>query len=255
MNVEVALGSVLAGFRVERLLGSGAMGAVYLAEDVHLKRKVAVKVLSHELAEDERFRRRFLVESQLAAGLEHPHIVPIYGAGEVDDLLYLAMKYVEGYDLRELIEATERVGDERAVKLLVQIGDALDTAHGLGLVHRDVKPANILIGAGEAEHAYLCDFGLARHASTVMSLTSERGFMGTIACADIRPDVPKIACPTLVITTEESGLATVADTRAWQQQIPDSELLVLSGNSYHVAATHAAESAQAALDFIARRGN
>ncbi len=204
MNVEVALGSVLAGFRVERLLGSGAMGAVYLAEDVHLKRKVAVKVLSHELAEDERFRRRFLVESQLAAGLEHPHIVPIYGAGEVDDLLYLAMKYVEGYDLRELIEATERVGDERAVKLLVQIGDALDTAHGLGLVHRDVKPANILIGAGEAEHAYLCDFGLARHASTVMSLTSERGFMGTIAyvapeqiesgAVDARADVYALGC-------------------------------------------------------------
>jgi len=87
------------------------------------------------------------------------------------------------------------------------------------------------------------------------ALSTQLGFMGTIACADIRPDVPKIACPTLVVTTEESGLATVADTRAWQQQIPDSELLVLKGNSYHVAATHAAESARAALDFIARRGN
>jgi len=87
------------------------------------------------------------------------------------------------------------------------------------------------------------------------ALSTQLGFMGTIACADIRADVPKIACPTLVITTEESGLATVEETRAWQQQIRDSELVVLPGNSYHVAATHAAESAKAALDFIARRGN
>src|SRR5207248_824603 len=86
------------------------------------------------------------------------------------------------------------------------------------------------------------------------ALSTQLGFMGTIACADIRPDVPKIACPTLGITTEKSGLATAADTRAWQQQIPDSELLVLPGNSYHVAATHAVESARAALDFISRRG-
>jgi pimeloyl-ACP methyl ester carboxylesterase len=85
--------------------------------------------------------------------------------------------------------------------------------------------------------------------------STQLGFMGTIACADIRADVPKIVCPTLVITTEESGLATVEETRAWQQQIRDSELVVLPGNSYHVAATHAAESAKATLDFIARRGN
>jgi ABC-type oligopeptide transport system substrate-binding subunit/class 3 adenylate cyclase/tRNA A-37 threonylcarbamoyl transferase component Bud32 len=204
VTVEVALGSGLAGFRVERLLGRGAMGAVYLAEDVHLKRKVAVKVLARELAEDERFRRRFLLESQLAASLEHPHIVPIYGAGEFEDVLYLAMKYVEGYDLRELIEATDRVGDERALKLLAQVGGALDAAHGLGLVHRDVKPANILIGAGDEEHAYLCDFGLAKHASTVASLTGDRAFVGTITyiapeqiesgAVDARADVYSLSC-------------------------------------------------------------
>jgi serine/threonine-protein kinase len=203
MNVDVAVGSTLGGFRVERLLGRGAMGAVYLAEDAHLHRKAAVKVIGRELAGDDRFRRRFLLESQLAASLEHPHIVPIYSAGEEDDALFLAMKYVEGYDLRELIDASEAVGDERTLRLLGQIGDALDMAHGLGLVHRDVKPANILIGAGEAEHAYLCDFGLARHASTVASLTGNP-FVGTIAyvapeqiesgAVDARADIYSLGC-------------------------------------------------------------
>ena len=204
MTVEVALGSTVGGFRVERLLGRGAMGAVYLAEDVHLQRKAAIKVLARELADDDRFRRRFLLESQLAASLEHPHIVPIYAAGEEKDLLFLAMKYIEGYDLRELIEATEQIDTGRALSLLAQIGDALDAAHGLGLVHRDVKPANILIGAGKAEHAYLCDFGLARHASTVASLTSDRAFVGTIAyiapeqiesgAVDARADIYALGC-------------------------------------------------------------
>jgi ABC-type transport system substrate-binding protein/class 3 adenylate cyclase/glutamine cyclotransferase len=203
MNVDVPVGSLLAGFRIERLLGRGAMGAVYLAEDVHLRRKVAVKLLGPELAEDDRFRRRFLLESQLAASLDHPHIVPIYAAGEEGDVLFLAMKYVDGYDLRELIEASAHIGDERTLSLLGQVGDALDSAHGLGLVHRDVKPANILVGAGELEHAFLCDFGLARHASTVASLTGN-AFVGTIAYVapeqieggviDARADVYSLAC-------------------------------------------------------------
>jgi ABC-type transport system substrate-binding protein/class 3 adenylate cyclase/tRNA A-37 threonylcarbamoyl transferase component Bud32 len=203
MNVDIAVGSTLAGFRVERLLGRGAMGAVYLAEDVHLQRKVAIKVLGTELADDDRFRRRFLLESQLAASLEHPHIVPIYAAGEENEVLFLAMKYVEGYDLRELIDVTDTVGDERALRMLGQVGDALDMAHGLGLVHRDVKPANILIGAGPEERVYLCDFGLARHASTVASLTGN-AFVGTIAyvapeqietgAVDARADVYSLGC-------------------------------------------------------------
>jgi len=180
------------------------MGAVYLGEDLHLRRKTAIKVLAREFADDERFRRRFLLESQLAASLEHPHIVPIYAAGEEGDVLFLAMKYVEGYDLRELIEASQRVGEERALNLLAQVGDALDTAHGLGLVHRDVKPANILIGPGDGETAYLCDFGLARHASTVASLTGDRTFVGTIAyiapeqiergAVDARADIYALGC-------------------------------------------------------------
>jgi class 3 adenylate cyclase/predicted Ser/Thr protein kinase len=202
---DLSIGSTLAGFRIERLLGRGSMGAVYLTEDAHLRRKVALKVLAPEYVRDERFRRRFLLESQLAASLEHPHIVPIYGAGEADEVLYLARKYVEGYDLSELLESTERVDVERVLTLLTQVATALDAAHGLGLVHRDVKPANVLIGAaGDEEHAYVCDFGLAKHASTVASLTGERAFVGTISyvapeqiesgAVDARADVYSLAC-------------------------------------------------------------
>jgi ABC-type oligopeptide transport system substrate-binding subunit/class 3 adenylate cyclase len=204
VTAAVTIGSTLAGFRIERLLGRGSMGAVYLTEDTHLRRKVALKVLAPELVRDERFRGRFLLESQLAASLEHPHIVPIYGAGEAEEVLYLAMKYVEGYDLRELLEVGEPLDDERALRLLGQVAGALDAAHGLGLVHRDVKPANILIGAGESEHAYLCDFGLAKHASTAASLTGERAFVGTISyvapeqieggVVDARTDVYALGC-------------------------------------------------------------
>ena len=164
MAIEIEIGGVLAGFRIERLLGRGAMGAVYLGEDVHLRRKVAVKVLAPELAADERFRKRFLVESQLAASLDHPNIVPIYAAGEEGGQLYLAMRYVEGYDLRELVDSTPGGLDPAlAFRLLGPVADALDAAHALGLVHRDVKPANVIVAA-ETEQPYLCDFGLARHA-------------------------------------------------------------------------------------------
>jgi serine/threonine-protein kinase len=204
MAIEIEIGGVLAGFRIERLLGRGAMGAVYLGEDVHLRRKVAIKVLAPELAADERFRKRFLVESQLAASLDHPNIVPIYAAGEEGGLLYLAMRYVEGYDFRELVDSTPAGLDPAlALRLLAPVADALDAAHALGLVHRDVKPANVLVAA-ETEQPYLCDFGLARHATSAESLTGTQGFVGTIAYiapeqiasgnVDARADVYSLGC-------------------------------------------------------------
>jgi ABC-type transport system substrate-binding protein/class 3 adenylate cyclase len=204
MAIEIEIGGVLAGYRIERLLGRGAMGAVYLGEDLHLRRKVAVKVLAAELAEDERFRKRFLTESQLAASLDHPNIVPIYGAGEEGGLLYLGMRYVEGYDLRELVDSTPGGLDSAlAVRLVGPIADALDAAHALGLVHRDVKPANVIVAAG-TEQAYLCDFGLARHAMSAESLTGTQGFVGTLAYiapeqiasgnVDARADVYSLGC-------------------------------------------------------------
>ena len=181
MPLEVRTGAVLAGFRVESLLGEGAMGSVYLAEETATGRRVALKLLAAELARDERFRRRFLRETELAASLDHPHVVPTLASGEQDGTLYLAMAYVEGSDLRKLLRREGRLEPERALNLIEQVAGALDAAHAAGLVHRDVKPGNILVAQrDEREHAYVCDFGLARHVSSVSSLTSERGFVGTI---------------------------------------------------------------------------
>lgn len=223
MAVEIEIGGVLAGYRVERLLGSGAMGAVYLSEDIHLRRKVAVKVLTPELAADERFRKRFLVESQLAASLDHPNIVPIYAAGEDGGLLYLAMRYVEGYDLRDLVDSTPGGLDPaQAVRLLGPVADALDAAHALGLVHRDVKPANVIVAA-ETEQPYLCDFGLARHATSAESLTGTQGFIGTIAYiapeqiasgnVDARADVYSLGCVLFECLTGKPPFARDTDLR------------------------------------------
>jgi len=180
MRSQITTGTVLAGFRVESPIGEGAMGAVYLAgaPDGH---RVALKVLSPELAHDDRFRKRFLRESRLATELEHPHIVPTLASGEEDGVLYLAMEYVDGSDLRQLLRREGRLRPQRAIALIAQVADALDAAHALGLVHRDVKPGNILVTTRDGrEHVYVCDFGLARHVSSVSSLTVERGFVGTI---------------------------------------------------------------------------
>ena len=176
-----AIGTVLAGFRLESLIAEGATGAVYLATDTTQGTRAALKVLDPGLSADERFRRRFLRESELAANLHHPHVVPTLTSGEEDGVLYLAMPYIEGSDLRELLRDEELLEPERALDLVGQVAEALDAAHAAGLVHRDVKPGNILIEARpEGEHVYLCDFGLARHLSSPSSLTGDRGLIGTL---------------------------------------------------------------------------
>jgi serine/threonine-protein kinase len=181
MSAEVSSGTVVGGYRIVSLIGSGAMGSVYLAEDPLCGRRVALKVLVSGLDRDDRFRQRFLQESELVASLDHPNIVPTLGSGEDDGRLFLAMAYVEGSDLRELLRQDGRLEPARALTLLGQVAGALDVAHEAGLVHRDVNPGNILVAGGpEDEHAYICDFGLARHVSSVSSLTGERGFVGTI---------------------------------------------------------------------------
>jgi YVTN family beta-propeller protein len=174
-----APGSQVAGYRLERLVGRGGMGEVYRALDTRLERPVALKLLAPERAEDERFRERILRESRLAAGLDHPNVIPVYEAGEADGRLFIAMRYVEGTDLKALLRRTGLLSPERAVRLAAQLADALDAAHARGLVHSDVKPSNVLIDdPGGRDHAYLADFGLTQSASD--RLPADGQLMGTI---------------------------------------------------------------------------
>jgi DNA-binding beta-propeller fold protein YncE/predicted Ser/Thr protein kinase len=156
---EPQIGSILAGYRVDSLLARGGMGVVFRATQVALDRPVALKVVAGELAEQKDFRERFLRESRLAAKLEHPNVVPVYDAREEDGELIVAMRLIEGGDLRRLIDREGPLESDRAIDLLGQVADALDAAHAAGIVHRDVKPHNILI---DGERAYLSDFGLAK---------------------------------------------------------------------------------------------
>jgi DNA-binding beta-propeller fold protein YncE len=157
-SADAQIGSEFVGYRVEALLGRGGMGVVYSAYDLRLKRTVALKLVAPELSGDERFRDRFLRETEVAASLEHPHVVPIHDAGEVDGKLYLAMRYVEGSDLKTLLRAEGALAPARALSVCAQVAGALDAAHERGLVHRDVKPSNVLLDP--REHVYLADFGL-----------------------------------------------------------------------------------------------
>jgi ABC-type branched-subunit amino acid transport system substrate-binding protein/DNA-binding beta-propeller fold protein YncE len=160
MTARLGPGSTFAGYRIESLVGRGGMGVVYQATDLSLGRPVALKLIAPELADDPRFRERFLDEPRLAASLDHASVIPIYEAGEHDGQLYLAMRYVPGSDLRTLLEREGVLAPERALAILGQIAGALDAAHRQGLVHRDVKPANVLLD--EDEHAYLTDFGITK---------------------------------------------------------------------------------------------
>jgi WD40 repeat protein/tRNA A-37 threonylcarbamoyl transferase component Bud32 len=177
------VGSELAGYRIELLLGYGGMSVVYLAEDLRLKRPVALKLLAAGLAEDRTFRDRFLRESELAASIDHPNIVPIYEAGATEDLLYIAMRYVEGRDLKELLERG-RLDASDAVGILAQVASALDAAHARGLVHRDVKPSNVLLDRGArpdgSDHVYLADFGITKRVSEEGGAGDEGRLLGTI---------------------------------------------------------------------------
>ncbi|MFN2489619.1 MAG: serine/threonine-protein kinase [Actinomycetota bacterium] len=177
------VGTDFAGYRIQGILGRGGMSVVYQAEHPRLARVVALKVLALELAEDDRFRERFVRESRLAASLDHPNIVPIYDAGSADALLYIAMRFVKG-DLKGALQREGRLRPERALPLIAQVASGLDAAHDLGLVHRDVKPANILIafnsGAEGNDHVYLADFGLTKHATSRSGITGTGQFVGTV---------------------------------------------------------------------------
>jgi len=186
-------------YRIEARLGSGGMGVVYRATDTRLGRPVALKMLAPERAADPAFRERFLREGRLAAALDHPHVVTVYEADETDGVLYLAMRYVPGPDLGTLLAREGPLAPGRAVELVAQVADALDAAHAAGLVHRDVKPANILVvpghDRGSVGDAYLTDFGLTKPADSASGagLTLAGQFVGTpgyVAPEQIEGKVP-----------------------------------------------------------------
>ena len=217
-----APGDTVAGYVVEGLAGRGGMGEVYRARDPRLDRPVALKLLSPALAEDARLRERLVRESRLAASLDHPNVVPVYEAGEADGRLFIAMRFVEGTDLRALLREQGALDPARAMAPAAQVAGALDAAHARGLVHRDVKPSNVLIDQADGrEHAYLADFGLTQSAA-------ERGpaegqLMGTLEYVapeqirgdevDGRADVYALGCllfETLTGTLPFAGMSDVA---------------------------------------------
>jgi serine/threonine protein kinase len=200
MTLDRRIGTQLGGYRIVEPLGKGATSVVYRAEHVRLGRAAALKLLTPALGEAD-FRERFLRESQLAASLDHPSIVPIYDAGEEGDLLYIAMACVDGLDLKTLLASEGRLPLPRAMRIAAQVGSALDAAHARGLVHRDVKPANILVGDGD--RVFLSDFGVAKEVGS-NGTTRTGSFVGTTEYSapeqiegrsvDGRADVYALAC-------------------------------------------------------------
>jgi DNA-binding beta-propeller fold protein YncE len=183
---EFPIGSQIAGYRLEEQIGRGGMAVVYRAYDVRLDRNVALKILAPGLAPDEAFRKRFSRESKAAAAVDHPNIIPVFDAGEAGGVLFIAMRFVHGRDVRTLLEAEGPLPAERATDIIAQVASALDAAHARGLVHRDVKPANMLLdtltGSGRRDHVYLSDFGLSKQSLAQFSqtgLTSHGQFLGT----------------------------------------------------------------------------
>jgi YVTN family beta-propeller protein len=195
-------GDVFAGHRVTGVAGRGGMGVVYRAVQLDLDRAVALKLIAPQLAEDPAFRERFVRESRLAASIDHPNVIPIYYTGEDESALYIAMRYVEGSDLRTLVRAAGRLDPERAAHIVAQVASALDAAHERGIVHRDVKPANVLLGG--SDHVYLTDFGLTKRISSQSGQTHAGGWVGTLGFVapeqiraervDARADVYALGC-------------------------------------------------------------
>ncbi|MFD6890109.1 serine/threonine-protein kinase [Streptomyces sp. NPDC059957] len=177
-------GRRIAGYVVEAEIGRGGMAVVYRAHDVRLDRTVALKLLAPELARNDVFRQRFAHESKVAAAIDHPHIVPVFEAGETDGMLYIAMRYVAGQDLRAMLDRTGPLPVEAAARIAGQVASALDAAHAHDLVHRDVKPGNILVAGGtdseHPEHVYLTDFGLTKKSLSLTGFTSVGQFVGTL---------------------------------------------------------------------------
>jgi len=201
---SLAVGTDFAGHRIDAFVGQGGMGLVFRATDLALGRTVALKLIAPDAAGNPVFRARFERECRVAAAIDHPHVVDIYHAGEDEGMLYLTMRYVDGTDLRRLLRREQRLDPSRSVSIVGQIAGALDDAHALGLVHRDVKPGNVLLTERSGyDHAYLTDFGITRRADdehltrtgvalgSVDYMAPEQAHGGEV---DARADIYSLAC-------------------------------------------------------------
>jgi serine/threonine protein kinase len=207
----ITAGSRVAAYRIEELAGQGGMAVVYRARDERLERQVALKIMAPALAADDAFRQRFIRESRAAAAVDHPHIIPIFEAGEAGHVLFIAMRYVGGGDVRTTVRTHGPMSAPRTATIVSPMASALDAAHQRGLVHRDVKPANMLIDAqpGRPDHVYLSDFGLSKRALSSAGLTGSGQFLGTLDYAapeqiqgqrvDGRADQYALACAAFVL--------------------------------------------------------
>jgi hypothetical protein len=213
-GIELSAGDEFAGYRIEQRLGRGGMGVLYLALEPGLERRVALKLIAPEAAADQVFAQRFAEESRIAASIEHPNVVPIYAAGKEDGVPFIAMRYVAGADLAKRLSREGRLEPAVAVGLIAQVANGLDAIHAAGLIHRDVKPANVLLSGGEgAEHAYITDFGVARNVATESGLTQTGRFVGTLDYVapeqisggeiDARVDVYALGCLLFKLLTGE----------------------------------------------------
>ncbi len=201
---DLTVGATFAGCRLEAVAGRGGMGIVYRATQLALDRRVALKAMTPDLAQDAEYRERFQRESHIAASIDHPNVIPVYEAGELEGTLYLLMRWVDGTDLRTLLRNSDRLSPVRALRLLLPVASALAAAHRRGLVHRDIKPANVLIAGGEEEHVYLTDFGIARRTEGEAAMTRTGVFVGTVdysaperlegSHGDARADIYSFGC-------------------------------------------------------------
>lgn len=229
---RISIGEELSGYQIEGLIGRGGMGEVYRARDIRLGRPVALKLLSPRLRDDDGFRQQLLRESRLAAGLDHPNVIPVYDAGNVDGRLFIAMRYVDGDDLKGILRAEGALSPARVVAIASQIAEALDAAHARGLIHRDVKPSNVLLDTQDGrEHVYLADFGLSQHVSD--RIPADGALMGTLdyvapeqirgEALDGRADVYALGCllfEALTGTLPFTGVSDVALVFAHLEQAP-----------------------------------
>lgn len=198
----LSAGSIFAGYEVESVVGLGGLGILYRARQLRLDRPVALKLVEPEVARDPLARERLRREARAVASLDHPNIVPLYEASEQDGTVYIVSRWVEGTELGTLIHSEGALEPRRAARVAAQIGDALELAHEKGLVHRDVKPSNVILTA--EGHVYLTDFGLAKRAETAAGLTAADQMLGTVdyvapeqiegSPPDARGDVYSLGC-------------------------------------------------------------